>query len=735
MKSKMLELHIGGMHCSACSSRVEHVLRKLQGIKDAHVHLATGKAQIHIYNQQVSLSHIIQAIEKIGFTVKPFHATTANLPQLDAEKDIWVSFILSAFLTIPLVWASLSHIQSASFIPIPTWVKNPFVQFTLAIPIQFIIGFPFYERAFRAIRSGYANMDVLVVLSTSTAFFYSHYVTFSSLPAILQGEEIVLYYETSAIIITFIFLGRFLEAKTTTLSARGIRNLYNLQEQTATTLINGVQQKVAIETLKKGSVVIINPGERVPIDGRIIEGSSMIDESLLTGESTPIQKNVKHMVYAGTINHDGLLTIQVTAGESNTVLDQIIQVVEKAQMSKPHIQRISDRIIHFFVPIIICIAGITFALSYSMLEPGVLEKALEKSIAVLIIACPCALGLATPTSIMAGTGRAAQLGILFKEGIFLELLGKLQTLVLDKTGTLTAGKPVITNMHIESGSHEEFLTTIGAIENHSNHPLAQSILTEVANCHYTIKHASHVVALPGYGVKGMVENKNVLIVSPRYVKEKGLFLPKRVQNNITSLEQEGKTFMLIYIQSIFSGFIATADSLKPSTKQGISHIKKRVLNVHMLTGDNYQKAINIAQMAGIKHVQAEVTPQEKAAFITQLQENGNGVIMVGDGINDAPALAVADVGITLATGEDISIEAGDVTIMSGDIQKIDQAISISRRTMKNIKQNIGWAFLYNGIMIPFAMFGFLAPWIAAATMALSSLTVVLNALRLYHVRL
>jgi len=735
MANTLLELHIGGMHCSACSSRVERVLRNLQGVKDAHVHLATGKAQIHIHDQQVSMSHIVQAIEKIGFSVKPFHTTQANEDQKEEEKTLLISFIFSAIFTIPLVWASLAHVQWAAFIPVPTLLKNPFVQCGLAIPIQFVIGFPFYERAFRGIRSGYANMDVLVVLSTSTAFFYSHYVTFSSLPSALRGEEMMLYYETSAMIITFILLGRFLEAKTTTRTAQGMKELYNLQKKTATITSRGMQKKVPIEILQQGDMIIVKPGERVPIDGRVIEGSSMIDESLLTGESTPIQIEINHPVYAGTINHDGLIKVQVTKKDADTVLSHIIQIVEKAQLSKPEIQRIADRVVHLFVPVIIFIAGITFVLSYIMLEPGIMDKAVEKSIAVLIIACPCALGLATPTSIIAGSGRAAQLGILFKEGTFLELLGKQKTIVLDKTGTLTAGKPVITDMYIERGSHEEFLTTIGAVENHSNHPLAQAILTEVDARQYQLKSAIHIEALPGFGVKGIVEDKNVLIVNRRYVQEKGLFLPMRIHNKMKILKQEGKTMILIYIQSIFSGMIATDDSLKPSATQEVLRMRKQGLDVYMLTGDHQQRAMNIANTVGIEHVQAEITPEEKAAFITHLQDNGNGVIMVGDGINDAPALAVADVGITLATGEDISIEAGDVTIMSGDIQKIHQAISISQRTMRNIKQNISWAFFYNGITIPFAMFGFLAPWIAAAAMALSSISVVLNALRLYHIRL
>lgn len=732
MSEEILELQIGGMHCSACPVRIERVVSKLAGVLKVQVNLTTEKALVHIQPGKIDLPQIVHAIENIGFTATRVMKNRSDVYEKSIEDVVLKrNFMLAVILTIPLAWANLIHFEWASNLYIPSILLHPFSQLALAIPIQFIIGFPFYERAWKAIKSGYANMDVLIVLSTSAAFFYSHYLTFTSIETIEKGEPMVLYYETSAFIITFILLGRLLEARTKTRTTKAIKDLYYLQTETAFIEINGEEQKARVDSLTYGDIIVVKPGDKLPIDGNVIQGSSTIDESLLTGESLPTEKNIGHAVYAGTMNIGGVLKIQVTKQESETVLSQIIRIVEDAQLSKPPIQRIADRVVQVFVPVVIVIAAVTFVLSYLMLQPGEFSAALEKVIAVLIIACPCALGLATPTSIMVGSGRAAQLGILFKEGAILELLGKYKTIIVDKTGTLTKGKPSVTDLYVKDFSRQEFLAMVGAIEKTSNHPVAQAIIHEAESIKRPIHEADHVQSIPGHGLTGMVNHKEVMIVNRTYVQESSMHLPFEAREVITTLENEGKTVMIVFIESLFAGIIAVTDALKPSAKEVMKQMKQMDVHISMLTGDNIHVANQVAKEVGIKHVQAEVTPQEKSAIIQDIQQNGTGVIMIGDGMNDAPALAVADIGIALGTGSDITIESGDVTIMKGDLQKVIQAMTISQQTMRNIKQNLGWSFLYNVVMIPFAMFGLLAPWIAAAAMALSSVSVVLNSLRLH----
>ncbi|WP_258756886.1 cation-translocating P-type ATPase [Cytobacillus firmus] len=730
-------LEIRGMHCAACAARIEKAVSKLEGVEDVHVNLTTEKGRVTFSKKKISINEIINRINKIGFDAKIDRQNNlqSEMEKLREIKVLKWRFFVSALLTLPLALAMFTHFQWASFVKVPELFINPLFQFALTIPIQFIIGFQFYERAWKSLKSGSANMDVLVVLSTSAAFFYSHYLTFTNLNSLDRPHSIVLFYETSAFIITFILLGKLLEARTKIRTTNAIKKLYQLQMKTATLYLNGKEFQSPVDRVSPGNVIIVKSGEKVPIDGQVMEGNSMIDESLLTGESLPIEKGIGHHVYAGTINHNGTLKIKVTKKESETALSQIIRIVEEAQSSKAPIQHIADKITGIFVPIIIFISMLTFILWYMVIQPGQLSEALEKMIAVLIIACPCALGLATPTSVMVGSGRAAQSGILFKEGKYLEILGRCNVILLDKTGTITKGEPQVTDSYVEYFSEREFFELIGAVEGASGHPVAKAIVKESKKRVFNIPNASQVQSIPGYGIKASVNGKNVLISNPSYFNQKKLFIPPRADRKIARLEQEGKTVMIVSINNVFAGIIAAADEVKHSSKSAVAALKGMGMEVIMLTGDNMETAMAIAGKTGIDNVQANITPQEKAEVIQTLQKEGKHVVMVGDGINDAPALTVADVGIAIGTGSDIAIESGDITLIKGDLSKVADAIKISKATMSNIKQNLVWAFLYNIISIPFAMFGLLAPWLAGAVMAFSSVSVVLNSLRLQKSRI
>ncbi|HEX6594312.1 MAG TPA: heavy metal translocating P-type ATPase [Bacillota bacterium] len=729
-------LDVKGMYCSACSARIEKVVSKMDGVSSVHINLATETGRVTFNKNKISMKDIVSAINKIGFEAKTAIQHKRNeIKQQDKQKEIrelrW-KFICSAILTLPLAWAMFAHFQWATFFYIPPLLLNPFFQFFITIPIQFVIGYSFYERAWKAVINGSTNMDVLVVLSTTTAFFYSHYLTFST-SASSQTEPIVLYYETSAFIITFILLGRFLEAKTKWRTTEALEKLYQVQTKTATLYVNGDEIQLPVEQLLPGDVVIIKPGEKVPIDGQVLEGNSLVDESLLTGESIPVAKKMGTFVYAGTINQNGVLKMKVTKQDSETTLSNIIKIVEDAQASKAPIQQIADRITGVFIPIVMMIAIVTFGVWYFLFQPGYVSGALEKMIAVLIIACPCALGLATPTSIMVGSGRAAQMGILFKEGKFIELLGKCKTIILDKTGTITTGVPQVTDIYVYQYEHRKFLKTIGAIERGSDHPVAKAIVNEVKAKVGSFPTATQVKNIPSYGIKGVVNGIEVVIANPTYFKRKNISLSMQDRQLVQSLKEEGKTVMIVMIDHRFAGIIAVFDEVKPSSTTAINRLQQMGYKVILATGDHHRSGLAVAKKVGIDHVYTTCTPSDKATIIQQSQKEGDHVVMVGDGINDAPALAMADVGVAIGTGSDIAIESGDVTIIKGNLLRLIDAIHMSKKTMMNIKQNFLWAFLYNLIMVPFAMVGILVPWLAGAAMAFSSISVVLNALRLKRV--
>ncbi|MEI2364015.1 heavy metal translocating P-type ATPase [Priestia megaterium] len=733
--SEKAEFAITGMTCAACSTRIEKGLNKLEGVTKASVNLALETASVEYSPSQIAPQDITQRVEKLGYGAK-LKSEEKEEEQSYREKELskqkgkfWFAFILS----VPLLWAMVSHFTFTSFIPLPHMLMNPWVQLALATPVQFVVGKQFYVGAFKALRNKSANMDVLVALGTSAAYFYSLYSSLKSLESSAHTNQ--LYYETSAILITLILLGKLFEANAKGRSSEAIKKMMGLQAKTAVVIRDGAEVEIPVEEVQKGEVVFIKPGEKVPVDGEIIEGQSALDESMLTGESVPVDKNIGDKVIGATLNKNGFLKIKATNVGRETALAQIIKVVEEAQGSKAPIQRLADYISGIFVPIVVGIALLTFFVWYIWIAPGEFAPALEKLIAVLVIACPCALGLATPTSIMAGSGRAAEYGILFKGGEHLEATHKIDTILLDKTGTVTNGTPELTDVRIAQGYEEnELLQLVASAERLSEHPLAQALVAGIKNKGIEIQDPLSFEAIPGYGVKATVQKRELLVGTRKLMNQHKVNIDTALEE-MTNLEREGKTAMLVALDGKYAGMLAVADTIKATSKEAVSRLKEMGLEVMMITGDNRQTAQAIAMQAGIEHVIAEVLPEGKAKEVKKLQQQGKKVAMVGDGINDAPALALADIGMAIGTGTDVAMEAADITLMRGDLMSIADAIEMSRKTISNIKQNLFWAMGYNTLGIPIAAVGLLAPWVAGAAMAFSSVSVVLNALRLQRVRL
>ncbi|PHF89198.1 heavy metal translocating P-type ATPase [Bacillus wiedmannii] len=733
--SDKAEFTVSGMTCAACANRVEKRLNKLEGVNGATVNFALESATVDFNPDEINVNEMKSAITKLGYKLEVKSdeqdgSTDHRLQEIERQKK---KFIISFILSFPLLWAMVSHFSFTSFIYLPDMLMNPWVQLALATPVQFIIGGQFYVGAYKALRNKSANMDVLVALGTSAAYFYSVYLSVRSIGSSEHMAD--LYFETSAVLITLIILGKLFEAKAKGRSSEAIKKLMGLQAKTATVLRDGTEMKILIEEVVAGDIVYVKPGEKIPVDGEIVEGKSAIDESMLTGESIPVDKTIGDVVIGSTMNKNGFLKVKATKVGRDTALAQIIKVVEEAQGSKAPIQRVADQISGIFVPVVVVIAIITFAVWMLFVTPGDFGGALEKMIAVLVIACPCALGLATPTSIMAGSGRSAEYGILFKGGEHLEATHRLDTVILDKTGTVTNGKPVLTDVIVADGFHEEeILRLVGAAEKNSEHPLAEAIVEGIKERKIDIPSSETFEAIPGFGIESVVEGKQLLIGTRRLMKKFDIDI-EEVSKSMEELEREGKTAMLIAINKEYAGIVAVADTVKDTSKAAIARLKKMGLDVVMITGDNTQTAQAIAKQVGIDHVIAEVLPEGKAEEVKKLQAQGKKVAMVGDGINDAPALATADIGMAIGTGTDVAMEAADITLIRGDLNSIADAIFMSKMTIRNIKQNLFWALAYNGLGIPIAAFGFLAPWVAGAAMAFSSVSVVLNALRLQRVKL
>ncbi|MGY6211846.1 heavy metal translocating P-type ATPase [Cytobacillus firmus] len=728
------EFELLGMTCAACSGRIEKGLNKLPGVKQAVVNLALETGTVEYNPEQVSVQDMIKKVENLGYQAK---VKTDKDQEIEGyrEKEIEKQkgkFVFSLILSIPLFWSMVGHFEFTSFIYVPDMFMNPWVQLALAAPVQFFIGKQFYIGAYKALRNKSANMDVLVALGTSAAFFYSLYQSLLSIGS--NGHMVELYYETSAILITLIILGKLFEARAKGGSSEAIKKLMGLQAKTATVLREGEEIEIPLEEVIAGDIIYVKPGEKIPVDGEIIEGQSALDESMLTGESVPVDKTAGDTVIGSTLNKNGFLKIKATKVGKDTALSQIIKVVEEAQGSKAPIQRMADKISGIFVPIVVSIAVVTFLVWYLWVSPGNFAEALEKLIAVLVIACPCALGLATPTSIMAGSGRAAEYGVLFKGGEHLELTHEITTVVLDKTGTVTHGKPVLTEVITEGNIEERaFLQLVGSAEKQSEHPLAEAIVKGIKDKGITLFNPQEFEAIPGYGIKAKVEGKDLLVGTRRLMGKYDINVHS-AKLEMEKLEENGKTAMLVAVDGQYAGIVAVADTIKETSRNAINRLKQLGIEVIMITGDNKRTAQAIAEEVGIDSAIAEVLPEGKAEEVKKLQNQGKKVAMVGDGINDAPALAVADIGMAIGTGTDVAMEAADITLMRGDLNSIADAILMSKKTIRNIKQNLFWAFAYNTLGIPVAALGFLAPWLAGAAMAFSSVSVVLNALRLQRVK-
>ncbi len=728
------EFQIAGMTCAACANRIEKRLNKTEGVSSAPVNFALETVAVEYNPKEVAINDLKETVAKLGYQLEQKGEADGETesPQKKEQRKQTARLIFSAILSFPLLWAMVSHFSFTSFIWVPDIFMNPWMQFALATPVQFVIGWPFYTGAYKALRNKSANMDVLVALGTTAAYVYSLYLTIQSLGA--HGHTNGLYYETSAILLTLILLGKRFEAKAKGRSSDAIKKLMKLQAKTATVVREGQEQIIPIEDVMTGDLVYVKPGERIPVDGEVTEGRSAVDESMITGESIPVDKSPGDSVTGATMNANGFLKIKAVNVGKDTALSQIIRVVEEAQGSKAPIQRLADQISGIFVPIVLGIAVITFLIWYFWAAPGDVGEAISKLIAVLVIACPCALGLATPTSIMAGSGRSAEFGILFKGGEHLEKTHRLDTIVLDKTGTVTNGKPVLTDAVAADGFEEtELLRLAAAAETGSEHPLGEAIAAGVKEKGIDIPKLTRFEAKIGAGVSAEAAGKTILVGSRRLMESEGV-QHEALLSQMSALEGEGKTVMLVSVDGEPAGLIAVADTIKETSREAVKRLMSMGLEVIMMTGDNRKTAEAIAKEAGITRVIAEVRPEQKAEEISRLQQTGSRVAMVGDGINDAPALATADIGMAIGTGTDIAMETADITLIRGDLNSIADAIRMSRLTMKNIKQNLFWALGYNTLGIPIAAFGFLAPWVAGAAMAFSSVSVVLNALRLQRAK-
>ena len=711
---KTIELKIQGMHCASCAVNIQKALYKQEGTEKATVNYANEKAYVEFDEQIVDESVLRSAIESAGdYTV----AADSNESDSGADtktRNALLKFLWSAVLSLPLL--------ASMFVPVNNWLA-----FGLTAVVVLIIGWQFHKGMLLQLKRFRANMDTLVSLGTLAAFFYSIY-------AMRIGAHV--YFETAAIIITLILLGKYFEIKSKGRASQAIKKLLSLGAKQARILVNGNEKMVDVDSVQVDDVILIKPGEKIPLDGEILTGSTSVDESMLTGESIPVDKNVGDMVSGATINGNGVITVRVTRVGKDTVLSQIIQLVEQAQASKAPIQKLADTVSGIFVPIVILISIGTFMVWMYALGSG-FENALINAVAVLVIACPCALGLATPTAIMVGSGKGAENGILIKDSESLEVAHKVNVVLFDKTGTLTYGEPKVTDVVVLTDKHtqEEMMCLAVAVEKGSEHSLANAFIEYGEKHMLSAQEAQEIEAIRGKGITGSVKKEKVWIGNSNLMNDADIELSSEVQQQHKELAQQGKTPMFVVSGKELLGIVAVADTAKPAAQRIVSTLEEQGIETYMVTGDNEITAQAVAQQLGIAHVLADVMPDQKSDKVKELQGSGKVVAFVGDGINDAPALAQANLGIAMGSGTDVAMESGSIVLMNSDPLHVSGAIGLSRKTFSTIKQNLFWAFFYNTAAIPLAAIGILSPMIAAAAMSFSSISVVLNSLRIRRYRI
>jgi Cu+-exporting ATPase len=750
-----IELPLLGMTCANCANTIERTLKKMPGVSNVAVNYASERASIDYVPGATGIADMVAAVRKAGYDVPTQGNAVTEASSLDAEQaardaDIrdrkrrmlfGLAFAIPAFIiSMSRDFGILASLFGPAFAPMSPMdsmggmMHEPagysainWLLFALALPVQLYTGWPYYVHGYKSLRNGAANMDVLVALGSSVAFIYSVIITLG----LASGH---VYFETAAVILALISVGKYIEAKAKGRTSEAIKRLINLRPKTARVIRDGNEIDLPVEQISVGEVIVARPGENIATDGIVIQGASAVDESMITGESVPRDKKPGDAVIGGTVNKEGTLRYEASKVGKDTALAQIIRLVEQAQGSKAPIQALADKVSAVFVPAVLLIAALTFIAW--MVFTGDFERAMISAVSVLVIACPCALGLATPTAIMVGMGKGAENGILFRNSTALEQAAKINAVVLDKTGTITAGQPKVTDV-IEAPNAPlngaSLLKWAASAEKGSEHPLAQAVVQAAEEEGEKLFGLQKFVAVPGKGITAYIENRQVTAGSPRHTQMLGLSLDNATQQQIESLQAQGKTVIVIAIDNQPAGLIALADTIKDSSAEAIAAIKQHGATVAMLTGDNSRAAQAIAQQAGVDTVFADVLPADKSANVEQLQQQGKVVAMVGDGINDAPALAQADIGMAIGTGTDVAIEAADVTLMSGDLRNVSKAIKLSRQTVKGIRQNLFWAFFYNVLLIPVAAIGLFAqygPIFAAGAMAFSSLFVVGNSLRL-----
>ena len=747
-EGKRAEIGVDGMTCASCSAAVERAIKRLDGVTEASVNLATNRAAFTYDPAKVKLSQIRAAVSKAGYVPVELKGEEArDLEQERREKErkrMKTRLILAIAFALPILYIAMGHMFPALGVPLPSFLHpkdHPLtfalVQLVLTIPVLFAGG-RFFRVGLKTLLKGAPNMDTLVAIGTGSAFLYGVYATV--LIALGQSDFAQhLYFESAAVVITLVMLGKYLEAVSKGKTSEAIKKLVNLKPKTATLLQNGAELEVPLDEVAVGDLVIVRPGSAIPVDGEVVQGASSVDESMLTGESLPVEKQPGSRVTGGSINGEGLLTFRVTHVGEDTALSKIIHLVEEAQGHKAPIAKLADVISGYFVPVVLGVAVLA-AVIWAIAGKD-FNFVLNIFVTVLVIACPCALGLATPTAIMVGTGKGAELGVLMKGGEALETTQKIDTIVLDKTGTITQGKPALTDLKLYTpGTEDELLALAASAELGSEHPVARAVVEAAEARKLALVSPESFRAVAGRGIDAAVAGKHVLAGNEKLMLENGIGLSAAAKDTL-ALSGAGKTLMYIAVDGKLAALLAAADAVKPTSKRAVERLKALGLDVIMLTGDNANTAAAVAANVGIAHVISEVLPDGKAGEVQKLQRLGKRVAMVGDGINDAPALAQADVGMAIGTGTDVAVESADVVLMQGDLNAVATAVALSRATIRNIRQNLFWAFAYNVVGIPFAaglFFAFggplLTPVFAGAAMALSSVSVVTNALRLRRFR-